>query len=140
MNTIENNKLIAEFMGAKEYTGDLEGQFYGTTFPHGYDTTMNLKYNTSWDWLMPVIEKIENLGYCVCFESNEYLGTATEMDVSNFKKIYISEFSGHPINKDSFTNKGISYIQFGGKTNLSKIEAVYDTCIKFIQWYNQQSK
>ena len=41
---MNNNKLIAEFMSA-EYTG-----------------TRVKDYDTSWDWLMPVVEKIENGG------------------------------------------------------------------------------
>ena len=44
----ENNKLIAEFM---EYP-DL-----GTKGDFSY-----LNYHTSWDWLMPVVEKINNTG------------------------------------------------------------------------------
>ena len=51
----KNNKLIAEFMGA--YFDDkgitrLRGRFH--TFRV---KTLNLKYHTSWDWLMPVINK-----------------------------------------------------------------------------------
>ena len=48
----DNNKLIAEFMGDTFYPEpqhwyDSHGSFIGDT----------LKYHTSWDWLMPVIEK-----------------------------------------------------------------------------------
>lgn len=39
--TMENNKLIAEFMSV-EYTG-----------------TRVKDYDTSWDWLIPVVNKIE---------------------------------------------------------------------------------
>ena len=55
---MEDNKLIAEFMGR------------GGTFNHDktmictgiYPDTMTLmKYHTSWDWLMPVVQK--------CYES-----------------------------------------------------------------------
>ena len=48
---MKDNKLIAEFMGdGKEYEVDIN--------------TKTLKsYNTSWDWLMPVVEEIESMGY-----------------------------------------------------------------------------
>jgi hypothetical protein len=54
----ENNKLIAEFMG-----WDIQSP---TTIPTNLHLSnleldnaevMELKFNTSWDWLMPVIEK-----------------------------------------------------------------------------------
>ena len=40
---MNNNKLIAEFMG-HEYRCDAHGN----------------TYNNSWDWLMPVVQKIED--------------------------------------------------------------------------------
>ena len=43
MNTTENNKLIAEFMVVDLIDGQ-EGE-----------------YHTSWEWLMPVVEKIEEI-------------------------------------------------------------------------------
>tara|TARA_R110000824_G_scaffold1687_2_gene8379 strand:+ start:893 stop:1138 length:246 start_codon:yes stop_codon:yes gene_type:complete len=44
MNTQENNKLIAEFMGYEVH-------------PVYEDERHDLHYHTSWDWLMPVIHK-----------------------------------------------------------------------------------
>ena len=80
--TEENNKLIAEFMGKHEgydfrifNTGTWEFQtpenmrtilpykftsgankqeYFSTTIFKGYET----KFHTSWDWLMPVVQKI----------------------------------------------------------------------------------
>ena len=62
-----NNKLIAEFMGIS-IDGDFayiedEGSPLEEVMPIN-----KLNYHTSWDWLMPVIEKIESLGYT--FEKN----------------------------------------------------------------------
>lgn len=62
---IEGNKLIAEFMGYK-----LSDTFSPALPPHyineegetitGYIDT-ELKYHSSWDWLMTVIEKIQSI-------------------------------------------------------------------------------
>jgi len=53
-----NNRLIAEFMEL-EYE---DGLYYYSTLwdDHKTDT---LYFNSSWDWLMPVIEKIESKNY-----------------------------------------------------------------------------
>ena len=72
---MKDNKLIAEFMGVKTITIDRlksilkqnrEDGFIST--PQAY-TLDELKYDTSWDWLMPVISKITKDERCV---ENEY--------------------------------------------------------------------
>tara|TARA_R110001599_G_scaffold336170_1_gene553688 strand:+ start:211 stop:627 length:417 start_codon:yes stop_codon:yes gene_type:complete len=63
----KNNKLIAEFMGMKlgeDHTND--NMYYDDAENLHPPTPINeLKFNSSWDWLMPVVEKIESLGYWV---------------------------------------------------------------------------
>tara|TARA_R110000823_G_scaffold147498_3_gene277983 strand:+ start:192 stop:491 length:300 start_codon:yes stop_codon:yes gene_type:complete len=54
----ENNKLIAEFMRVDQVDVDT-----------WLDKNEELNYNSSWDWLIPVVEKIESLSI-VCFEKN----------------------------------------------------------------------
>lgn len=62
MDIIESNKLIALFMGAKEIATeefDFRGIQPDNQFLQYWHVT-KLKYNTSWNWLIPVVEKIKN--------------------------------------------------------------------------------
>ena len=67
MRTIEEkNGMIANFMGVKfkddnEYINELkEMRSNGIFFEQGYMAS-ELKYHSSWDWLMPVVEEIKYL-------------------------------------------------------------------------------
>ena len=55
---MQDNKLIAEFMGVP-----CDKDLYTPLCPHTGETLFiplsQMKYNTSWDWLMPVVKKIE---------------------------------------------------------------------------------
>ena len=76
----------------------------------GYFHERDLKFHKDWNWLMEVVEKIESLGYKVDilkWENSQYCG------------IYLN-------------GKKIS----GNETN-TKIEAVYNACVEFIKWYNE---
>ncbi len=51
----QNNKLIAEFMGME--LGDDKTMYYDDAENLHPPTPINeLKFHTSWDWLMPVVE------------------------------------------------------------------------------------
>tara|TARA_R110000796_G_scaffold236214_1_gene355491 strand:- start:73151 stop:73519 length:369 start_codon:yes stop_codon:yes gene_type:complete len=66
METTESNKLIAEFMSWKNPEGTVyitdHFQSYMAVDSNMYDTCryriVEFKFQTSWDWLMPVVEKI----------------------------------------------------------------------------------
>ena len=64
-----NNKLIAEFMGVDQVDIDC-----------AYDEYGELKYHSSWDWLMPVIEK------CLVGEAEQ----SEEISNTTIKNIYES--------------------------------------------------
>ena len=54
-----NNKLIAEFMGCTHpFNNVTDATLYNVS--HGTFELSELKYDVSWDWLMPVIEKIQD--------------------------------------------------------------------------------
>lgn len=67
---MENNKLIADFMGIKPTKGYSSDWHYSDSpfisiNSDSYEEVENtiaeyVKYHTSWDWLMPVVEKIED--------------------------------------------------------------------------------
>lgn len=131
---IEGNKLIAEFMGAKY---NQEAGFYlrpNEVFiiNHGICdyTTIELgkgkvlHYNSSWYWLMDVVDKIEKLyrdkvanftvvikGFCCEIEQSPYHANA-------FKEVHFAEI----------------YV-----TEKTKIGAVYTAVLEFIKWYNQNN-
>jgi hypothetical protein len=113
MNTLENNKLIAEFLGATFK----ENEFYfpAIVFKTGknYFENHELKFHSDWNWLMEVVEKIENLGY------NFQITSKDATVLQNHGAIYQS----------------LIYKVDG----LNKMQATYQTVVEFIKWYNAQN-
>ena len=57
-NKMNDNKLIAEFMGIPSYK---QGRYLMFEYAdNNHRTEQDLAYHTSWDWLMPVVVKIED--------------------------------------------------------------------------------
>ena len=58
----ENNKLIAEFMGAEKTHIKSVGDIYcPVPSKNGSEYADKLQYHSSWDWLMPVVAKCTKL-------------------------------------------------------------------------------
>ena len=59
---MKNNTLIAEFMGIEL---DTESYRCGSKMTYedwlNHSTQKNMRFHESWDWLMPVVEKIEQV-------------------------------------------------------------------------------
>lgn len=68
---IEGNKLIAEFMELQK--DEESGNYHIVNEPHIHASCLMsieyLQYHSSWDWLMPVVEKIRDMKN----ESAEYM-------------------------------------------------------------------
>lgn len=114
--TTENNKLIAEFMDV----------------PHLYSTVRveTLKYNTDWNWLMEVVEKIESLKPIEFLSGRNWIGFDVRIyktfnTQTNYCTIKYLKESGDMTISNGFSKK-------------NKIQAVYNACLEFIKWYNQQ--
>lgn len=135
--TIDGNRLIAEFMGFKK----VQGKFYGgmkddkenSTFP-AWSDTMNiildsrndipeygLRFHSSWDWLMPIWFKIQY------WYTREFGVLTSVFEISNtgisIKATHTSAFRyAWPITKREVT-----------------IEDIYTAVVEFIKWYNNQN-
>ena len=129
--TTENNKIIAEFMSWD--SNESKTVFYEPTDEvQGIDgfTLENLPFD-SWNWLMEVVEKIENLPSRT-LQGTYYLGN----EVKIYKAINTNTHYCE-INLVKESGYRIVSIQFNKE---SKIKSVYDACLEFIKWYNEQNK
>jgi hypothetical protein len=131
---ILSNSLIAEFM---EVSNALSRYYYLPMFGHYYNSYGNieytdtfneeeLKYHSSWDWIMPVVEKIERL----CTKERP-------IDVriqGGMVGVYVFIPNSTP------TEYEYIYQENGYSENDSKIESVWLAMIAFIKWYNQNQK
>ena len=87
----------------------------------------HLGYDSHWNWLMPIVEKIERtqlVGY-------EY--THDDKPASFRVAIFVNCCDICVAN-----STGDNLIEITAAP--SKIEAVYSAVVQFIQWYNQQNK
>jgi hypothetical protein len=111
--TKTENELIAEFMGFEKTstfydTADdrhykYKSELFGYTYPSEW------AFHIKWDWLMPVVEKIETLKFSV-------------MVIGKYTRIQCP----HP------------YKEFATDICETKIQSVYKAVVEFIKWYNQQ--
>lgn len=111
------NSLIAEFMGLRHVSDDKyiknlrEMKSNGIYFEQGYMTS-ELRYDSDWNWLMQVVDKIEGLNFSVEMNRQEE-GDYQCLIVK--KEIIVQTFSSN------------------------KIESVYKALVEFIKWYNESN-
>jgi hypothetical protein len=97
----EGNKLIAEFMGY-----DYKRKFLQSWFEDPI-----LQYHTSWNWLMPVVEKIEDMSY-------ELRKDAAECSLFNFETQHYIVVSGGGIK--AIHQLVVEFIKWYNKSKLPK--------------------
>lgn len=111
MDTTTGNKLIAEFMKWTVEPGMEKEDDPYYNFNNGWNMILlsDMKYHSDWNWIMPVVEKIEALGY-VC-----------NIDKS---RTFISAL---------LDNKSFYSGRVGDET---KLDTLWQCVTQFIQWYN----
>jgi hypothetical protein len=130
MNT-ENNKLLAEFMGVFDNIRETEDIYSWNDAPFFYTTENSkekvienisnyVKYFYSWDSIMPVVYKIEELGYEVTIY--------TYYVIIGLDNIYSEE------------EETGEHILVEGSERNTRIHFLYDACVQFVKWYNEQNK
>jgi len=115
---IEGNRLIANFLGFQY---------------NSQKTYLNQKYHSSWDWLMPVVNKIENIGSIV-----EIHGTRHALEKINLHSCRI-HYSVFNTVTDKYVADETVLFKYNTKFNISKINCVYEAVVEFIKWYNKQN-
>ena len=94
-------------------------------------SAIDLIFHSDWNWLMQVVEKIENLPSRT-LQGTHYSGN----EVKIYKAINTNTHYCE-INLVKESGYRIVSIQFNKE---SKIKSVYDACLEFIKWYNEQNK
>ena len=118
-NEKSDNELIAEFMGNRKLVTRDDGMWIiggqGMLMPN------NFEYDTSWDWLMPVVEKIESIGD---FQISIY---------TSWKGLNEKDGAACRI-----TGSGLAFgiLHAHGK----RIDMTYKSVVEFIKWYNTQTQ
>ncbi len=123
---LENNILIAKFMGWQVIK---EGKYFTTYKPSAknpcsiksvvgyvyerpawYSIANHCNYHSDWNWLMPVVDKIESLGFVVEISLHQ---------TCLYKKPSCDNFSCNRITDD-------------------KLKSTYMVVVEFIKWYNSE--
>ena len=113
MNYTETNKLIAEFMKWKKVNAGLVG--YETPHSVALIQPSEMLFRDSWNWLMPVVEKINLL------------------DDYNYT-VYIASMDTTIRNN----NTGKVVIDVSCENSVDELrKSVYKAVVEFIKFYNQ---
>lgn len=121
---IEDIKLIAKFMkfvNSAPYYHVLINEMEELLPPEF------MKFHSSWDWFMPVKEKIVSLGFV-------------------FKLVSTPTISGRwiihtvTISKDSLSDITICKIESDYANGEKDISVAFKAIVEFIKWYNSQKK
>ena len=132
-----NNKLIAEFMGINHLDDDKyiknlkEMRLEGLYFEQGYMTS-ELKFDTDWNWLMKVVDKIESFHATIRLTSN-----FNHFQNKNYHQVTIEIAEGKLSEcRKVFFEDGFIY-KHHSNTGLNRIDCYYESVIEFIKLYNE---
>ena len=124
MNTIEGNKLIAEFMGGKKFyfTDELDETWEGIKINNSPYPFHKLEYHSSWNWLMPVVEKIARLKLKYENEDEYYNPYPRTFAMQDYEGNMMVRFNATPL-----------------CIAPTLIEATYEAVVQFLEYYYEST-
>tara|TARA_R110002012_G_scaffold113227_4_gene259232 strand:+ start:2635 stop:3096 length:462 start_codon:yes stop_codon:yes gene_type:complete len=112
---IESNKLIAEFMGVEFMEASLDGDDF------------NPQFHTSWDWLMPVVQKCYKIDNEEGFDN--LVDAVSTLDIDSTYKAVIEFIKEYSVSKEEIKE----FIEQWGQSPeeiKNNLEEIYDYEIK----------
>jgi hypothetical protein len=125
---VSGSALIADFLGWEKYEDGITYKFPNLYPIHNIDDKentgwiseqiSNAEFHTRWDWLMPVVEKIEKEFTVKIIRYSDELSNVCEIETTDNEPLQITYIFGY---------------DYDGKT---KINVVFDAVVDFIKWWN----
>ena len=124
---IENNKIIAEFLGANPFKEFVNKEIYSYEMYGIIESIVEdehskqfylpeeMLFDTDWNWLMEVVEKIESFNY--------------DFKILGGCWVVVTDC-------DTDRNESEEILESFGET---KIDTVYNAVVEFIKWHNKQN-
>jgi len=122
---LEGNKLISEFMNLESWNDNRYGLLFNS--PIDGKTSFSLNYDTSHDWLMTVVEKIEELKY-----PDIWKYTSIELRRHRYINVFYSLDGIIDYGDGKKTISNIVVNNVGGKD----VEVLFKTIVEFVKKYN----
>lgn len=122
--TEEKSRALAELLGAKTVTSKPKDQrmVIECHFPNGADSIAikDMKFHSSYDWIMSVVEKIGSMGHRIMFKTDEG---------QHYCEIWCYSDQGYVIHE----------IECEEDESGTMISALHEGCYQFAVWHKENS-
>lgn len=123
LSLLQKNELLAEFLEFQKFFGDGYGLSYDYKFldprAHYDGSRCMLKFHSSWEWLMCVVEKIETMCYMHTKQG------ASDLSVGIHNTMCWVEYNGYYSGT------------LAERTEEDKKKSVFETVVLFVQKFNE---
>jgi len=126
---LEGNKLIAEFMGYEipKQTHKLDWIYYKGVL-------QNMLFHYSWDWLIPVVGKIES----IYDKHHGHFGVHISSNTCSIQGTNLWKSLEMEVDNNESITRPYGYVYCSDSNVIfdTKIESTWYNVVEFIKWYN----